>query len=285
MARSSAPDIVEHLEEQNELMTGEAVGLDLRPAGFVLRAAGAMIDFLVYVGLYLVLLFLIAQLIDALGLDPAASAAISLSTLVVCIVVVPTAVELATHGRSVGKFAIGARIVRDDGGPIGFRHAFIRALTGVLEVFLSLGGFAALAGLLNRRAKRLGDLLAGTYSQHERLPKADPPVYGVPVPLQQWAQTADVARLPDPLARRIAAFLAQAGSMSPEARARLARDLAAEAGPFVSPLPPADAELFLAAVAALRREREAVALRHQQSHLERLAPTLDALPHGFPDRG
>ncbi|PJJ71250.1 putative RDD family membrane protein YckC [Diaminobutyricimonas aerilata] len=285
MARPSAPDIVDHVEEQNELMTGEAVGLDLRPTGFVLRAAGAIIDFLAYIALYLVLLFFIAQLVDALGIDPAAAAAISLATLVVCIVVIPTAVELTTHGRSIGKVVIGARIVRDDGGPIGFRHAFIRALTGVLEVYFSLGGFAALSGLLNPRAKRLGDLLAGTYAQHERLPKTDPPVYGVPVPLQQWAQTADVARMPDPLARRIATFLGQAASMSPEARARLARDLASEAAAFVSPVPEADPELLLAGVSALRRERESVALSGQHSHLERLSPTLGGMPHGFPDRG
>ena len=34
--------------DADELMTGEAVALDLRPTGLVLSAAGAAIDFLVY---------------------------------------------------------------------------------------------------------------------------------------------------------------------------------------------------------------------------------------------
>jgi len=47
IAASAAPV---HAEDDAELMTGEAVGLDLRPTGFVLRAAGAIIDFVVYFG-------------------------------------------------------------------------------------------------------------------------------------------------------------------------------------------------------------------------------------------
>ena len=61
------------------------------------------------------------------------------------ILIVPMLVETATGGRSLGKLAVGARIVRDDGGAIGLRHAFIRALLGVLEIFMTFGGLAATA--------------------------------------------------------------------------------------------------------------------------------------------
>ena len=33
---------------------------------------------------------------------------------------IPTAVETLSQGKSLGKLAVGARIVRDDGGSIGF---------------------------------------------------------------------------------------------------------------------------------------------------------------------
>ena len=33
-----------------------------------------------------------------------------------------------------GRLAVGSRIVRIDGGAAGFRHAFIRALVGVIEI-------------------------------------------------------------------------------------------------------------------------------------------------------
>jgi uncharacterized RDD family membrane protein YckC len=274
-----------HEEHPNELITGEAVALDLRATSFVLRAAGSMIDFLVYFGSYFLLLVVLINLAAQLGLDQAISTAIGVAGLVLCLVAIPTAVETLSHGKSLGRLAVGARIVRDDGGAIVFRHAFIRALVGVLEIFMTFGGLAAAVGLLNSRSKRLGDLIGGTYSQHERLTAIAPPVYGVPVPLIEWSKTADVAKMPDALARRVAQFLAAAAGFTPSTRDRLASSLANEVSVFVSPVPATDPELFLAAVASLRRDREFAALRLEQSGLERLSPVLGGLPRGFPDRG
>ena len=267
---------------ERELVTGEAVTLDVKPASYILRAAGAALDWLVYM---LVMLGCILLLVaTGGGLDAAAGRALIVLILVFGMVVLPTTVELATRGKSLGKLAVGARIVRDDGGAIGFRHAFIRALVGVLEIFMTVGGVAALAGLLNARSKRLGDLLAGTYSQYERAPQATPlPLYLAPH-LTSWAQTADVAKLPDRLSRRIAQFVRQAPQLTQAARAGLSAELAAEASAYVSPLPPVDAETFLVAVALLRRQRDAAGLAIEQDRLQRLEPVLDGLPHAFPDR-
>jgi uncharacterized RDD family membrane protein YckC len=285
MARFAASGAIAHDEQLDELVTGEAVALDLRPASFVLRAAGAIIDWLVYFGTYLVLAIVFLNLAGQLGLDEAITRAITITGLVLAVVVIPTAVETITQGKSLGKLAIGARIVRDDGGSIGFRHAFIRALTGVFEIYFTFGGMAAIVALLNGRAKRLGDLVAGTYSQHERVAKLVPPAFGMPLELQAWSQTADVAKLPDALARRVAQFLAQAPAMTPDSRSRLARELANEVAVHVSPLPSTGAEPFLAAVAVLRRDREFAALQLEKAGLERLAPVLEGMPRGFPDRG
>jgi uncharacterized RDD family membrane protein YckC len=271
-------------DDELELMTGEAVGLDLRPTSFILRAAGAIIDFAAYFGLWLLILLAVSSPWLSGLLDAASGAAVTRSALVFCLVVIPTAIETLTQGKSLGRLAVGARIVRDDGGSIGFRHAFIRALTGVLEVFFTLGGIASITALLNGRTKRLGDLLAGTYSQHERVSKQTPPVYGVPVELADWAATADVARMPDGLSRRISQFLSQASRLTPDARERVSRSLAGEASVFVSPLPRANAELFLAAVSAVRRDREYRALVLEAERLEHLEPTLTGLPHSFPER-
>jgi uncharacterized RDD family membrane protein YckC len=284
MAQLLHSDYADYGGTADELLTGEAVALDLRPTSFVLRGAGAAIDFIVYLGAYLLAttLFTVSNLSAAF--DPAFGSIVAVVALVLFIVVAPTAVELLSHGRSLGKLAIGARIVRDDGGAIGFRHAFIRALVGVLEIYLTLGGTAVLVAIFNSKAKRLGDMLAGTYSQHERIPHFQPPVYGVPLELVEWSTTADVARMPDPLARRIAHFLAQANGLSPAARIALGHQLANEASPYVFPLPQANAELFLAAVAAVRREREFAALQIERKRLDLLGPTLTGLPHRFSKR-
>lgn len=262
------------------LVTGEAVAIDVKPASAVLRSAGAIIDVLLTIAVIVAVVLLALNL----ELDEAAMRAVFITVLVTCLVVVPTAVETATHGRSLGKLALGLRVVRDDGGSIGFRHAFIRALTGVVEIYLTLGGIAVLVGFLNPSSKRLGDLLAGTHGQVERVPKLVVTPFGVPAPLVAWAATADVGRLPDPLERRMASFFRNAPHLVPASRARLAAGLAAEAAPYVSPLPDAPAELFLAAVVALRRERDGAALELETARMASLAPVLTARPNGFPER-
>ena len=285
MARPAPVEVIDHVDDSQELVTGEAVALDLRPQSFVLRAAGAIIDFVVYFGSYILIMLVLFTFAAQLGLDDALFRSIGVVGIVLCIVVIPTVVELLSHGKSLGKLAIGARIVRDDGGAIGFRHAFIRSLTNVFETFMTFGGVAAIVALLNGKSKRMGDLIAGTYSQNERVSGVVTPIYGVPVPLVDWSLTADVAKMPDALARRVAAFLQQAPGLTPVSRDRLSRELANEVSVFVSPVPRADAELFLAAVAALRRDREFAALQLEKAGLERLEPVLGGLPRGFPDRG
>ncbi|MGT2425210.1 RDD family protein [Amnibacterium kyonggiense] len=265
------------------IVTGEAVALEVRSTSFPLRALGALIDFLCELGLFLALMFGVLGLGLLTG-DQALSRALLIIDLVLSFVIAPTVLETATRGKSVGRFAVGARIVRDDGGGIAMRHAFIRALSGVVEIVFTLGGLAALIGLLNRRSKRIGDLLAGTVSQQERVPKPVSNAVGVPEALADWAEIADVARLPDPLARRIASFLAQAPRMAPASRERLAASLAVEADPYVAPAVDASPELLLAAIAAIRRDREFTALMLERQRFEDLAATLGAAPHGFPDR-
>jgi uncharacterized RDD family membrane protein YckC len=284
MATLSHSDYVDYEDEADELITGEAVALDLRPAGFMLRAAGSAIDFAAYMIVIVAVVLLVMSLPGIAQVDSALIQALVVLLLVLCWFVIPVVVEVLSHGKSLGKLALGLRIVRDDGGAIGLRHAAIRGMLGVLEIFMTLGMGAFIVGLFNSRAKRLGDLLAGTYSQHERIPHYQTPIYGVPLPLVEWSLTADVARMPDALSRRIAHYLAQARGLSPETRVRLGRQLASEASIYVSPLPVADAELFLAAVASLRRDREFTALQLEKRRMEKLRPVLGGLPHKFPAR-
>jgi len=265
-------------------LTGEAVSLDLHPTGFVLRALGAMLDvvanFLVFV------LLLMGQSIAffALGVEEAVQSALFIVTLVLCLVGIPITVETITKGKSLGKLVIGGRIVRLDGGSINLRHAAIRALLGIFEFYTTLGGAAALSGLLTPRTQRLGDLAAGTYCQYERVSGRVLPLFGIPPQLAEWARIVDVARMPTQLSRRIGQFLAQAPQYDAERRARLAAELATEAQAFVAPVPPVSAELFLAGVTVVRREREAEALRLERERLTTLQPALRGTPHAFPLR-
>lgn len=238
------------------IITGEAVVLQLRAASFVLRAVGCFIDYLVYAIGLIASLVLLSKL--APGFDSAAIRAVVIIVVVLWMVAVPVLVETLSRGKSLGRLIMGLRIVRDDGGSIRFRHAFIRAMLALLEVLALFGSLALLVSFANERGKRLGDMLAGTYSMRERRERVAPLVLPVPQQLRPWAELADVGRIPDPLAARIARFIRQGPSMAPASREQVAATLASDLQPYVSPAPPfgCPPEQFLAAVVAERRERD-----------------------------
>ncbi|WP_296191693.1 RDD family protein [uncultured Microbacterium sp.] len=259
--------------EQDEILTGEAVALDVQPAGFFLRTAGAAIDLLVSI----VLLIGASIFISGVGYRLVGDDGIRIlviGTAVLITVAIPVTVETATRGRSLGKLAIGARIVRSDGGSAGFRQALIRALIGLLEIYMTLGSIALLTAVFTPRSQRLGDLAAGTYSQRVRTARPAEPLPPLAPELTGWASVADVARLPDRTARRLAQFLHQIDKLEPRARDRVANELMSDVAPFVAPLPPVPPVPALFAIAAVRRTREERALAARAARLERLAPGL-----------
>lgn len=270
MALDPSPAVVQI--RADETLTGEAVALDVQPLGFFLRGVGALVDVLTGAVLLLAGALAIGALVQGGMLPESALAPVSIALLVLVTVVIPTTVETLSRGRSLGKLAVGGRIVRTDGGAIGFRHAFVRALAGVLEIWLTLGALAALVGAFTPRAQRVGDLLAGTYSERTRVRPLPAPAPGVPAELAAWAQTADVARLPDRLAARIAQYVRSAATLDPAARARVSASLAHEARAFVAPVPAVDADAFLHGVAGVRRDRELRALRAQDERVAALLP-------------
>ncbi len=261
----------------SQLVTGDAVELDLRPAGFASRAVSGAIDIAVQIAVLLGLLWLL----DRIGssLDAAAAAALSLVVTVFVLVGVPMITETLTRGRTLGKLVMGLRTVRDDGGPIRFRHALVRALLEIVDV-VPFGGPALISSLASPLGKRLGDVLAGTYVVRERGTLTRAPMAQLPPQLGGWATTADMARLPDGLALSVRQFLARAPSLHPQARATLGLQLAQAMAPHVAPPPPAGThpETFLAAVLAERRERDTRRLARELEQRRRLAgvDSLDA---------
>ena len=157
-----------------EVITGEAVVLDVPFARFPSRAVALAIDLAVQLILLAALSGVaIAAGLDG-GLDAAAVAAIGLTVSVLIIVGYPAAFETLSRGRTLGKLAMGLRVVSDDGGPERFRQALMRALAGVLEIWLTLGFLALVTSLLSSSGKRLGDIFAGTFVITVRLPRQPP---------------------------------------------------------------------------------------------------------------
>jgi len=240
-----------------DLVTGEAVVLDLRPASFLTRGLGLLLDWVVITFAAIMISVALGPILDIS--DDALGAAVSLAGSVLVIVGIPVIVETFTRGRSLGKYAMGLRVVRDDGGPIRMRQALVRGLLAFFEIWLMLGSVAIIASLSNRRGKRLGDLLAGTYVVRERTAAgAYTAPATMPPRLAGWAAGTDLGRVPDRLALAVRQFLARAPRLHPSSRQILGTSLAQQLSPYVAPMPPAGThpEEFLAAVLAERRERD-----------------------------
>lgn len=254
----------------DDLVTGEAVALDLPPAGLASRIASGLIDVVVTVLLLVGVVLLLT--VAALDTDEALLWVAFVGSMILAFLVFPTTVETLTRGKTLGKYALGLRVVRDDAGPISFQHAFVRALIGIVEIYLFSGAPAFFSALLSSRGKRLGDFAAGTYVVRERvrLRLAAPPP--MPPPLAAWAAGADMASLPTGLALAVRQFLGRLPQIDPAARAALGGRLATEVSAYVAPPPPPGTppEAFLAAVVASRRERDAARLAREADLRARL---------------
>lgn len=254
----------------DDLVTGEAVALDLPPAGLGLRMASGLIDVAVTVTTLVVVLVLYA--VAAVNTDEALATVAFIGTLITVFLIFPTTLETLTRGKSLGKMAMGLRTVRDDAGPISFQHAFVRALIGFVEIYAFTGVPAFFSALLSSRGKRLGDYAAGTYVVRERVKLQLAPPAPMPHHLVDWAKSADMTSLPVGLALAIRQFLGRLPSIDPASAAKIGGQLADEVRPFVSPAPPpgTHAADFLAAVIASRRERDTSRLRREAAFKERL---------------
>ncbi|MER5429366.1 RDD family protein [Streptomyces sp. NPDC002588] len=242
----------------SELVTGEAVALELQPARLPSRGLAMLLDLVVVLVVYVVVS--VALLLSTASLDEAARIAVSIATFLLVLVGGPIAVETLSHGRSLGKMACGLRVVRDDGGPIRFRHALVRGALGVVEILLTFGVVACVASLVSARGRRLGDVFAGTLVVRERVPVAGGGGFVPPPPwLAGRFQGLDLSAVPDALWLAIRQCLGRMNQLDAQVgwamAARLAGDLAELTGAPVPPgVPPA---AFLAAVVQERQVREA----------------------------
>jgi uncharacterized RDD family membrane protein YckC len=268
---------------QDGIITGEGVLLDTRPSSFASRFLGALIDVVVYV----VAAFIVITVVGATGaqLDDSAGAILGVVMVVVLTVAAPVTIETLTRGRSLGKLAAGIRIVRDDGGPVRFRHALIRALVGIGELWMTAGSVALITSLVNPKGKRLGDFLAGTYAIRVRGGERVFAPAPIPIQLVGWAHIADIRRLPDGLALAVRQFLVRTSTLHPASRVQLGTELSREVERYVSPLPPPGThpEAFLAAVLGARREREYAAAMSFNRRQAADGAALHRLPHQVPD--
>ncbi|MCW2758656.1 MAG: domain containing protein [Nocardioidaceae bacterium] len=261
-------DIYQRLDA-DDLVTGEAVTLDLPPASLGVRLLSGLID-LAFEALLLLAGILLTV---ALASDEALASVGIIVSLVAAWVVVPTTIETLTRGKSLGKLALGTRTVRDDAGPISLRHALIRSLVGVVEIWVFSGVPAMVCALVSPKGQRVGDYVAGTYVIRDKVQLRLTPPVAMPPQLAHWAARADISPLPEGLAIAIRQLLGRSDTLAPQARDRLLVDVAQRAVAYVAPPPPTGTPpyAFLAAVQAERRDRDTRRLAQEADLRRRLS--------------
>ena len=243
-----------------EVVTGEAVVLEVPCARFPSRLLALAIDVAIQLTMLFALFVIVGVAISSHGVNAATAGAVALVVTVAIIVGYPVLWETLTRGGTPGKFALGLRVVSDDGGPERFRQALVRGLAAVVEIWLLLGCPALICSLLSDRGKRLGDLFAGTFVVQRRLPGRHDaaPLPPVNPELALWGTRLEMSGLTDQTAETARRYLARLPELTPAAQAELGERIAAAVRAQVSPQPPPGTPVtaYLSAVLAERRHRE-----------------------------
>ncbi len=214
-------------DTRRRIITPEAVVLEFETASVASRLLARFVD-----GLVLwVMLFAVAFVLGAGG--PTTSDAVAVIVLVVILFFTVFGYwilfETLLRGRTVGKMALGLRVVTVEGAPVRFRHSAIRAMLGLVDFLVPpLGPVAVISVLLNPRDQRLGDMAAGTIVIRERSAAGQVATLNLSEPVGQEALIGRLrlARLDDVQHGIVRRFLLRTATLTPDARAELAASLA-----------------------------------------------------------
>ncbi|HJU65543.1 MAG TPA: RDD family protein, partial [Gemmatimonadaceae bacterium] len=236
---SSAGSLDQHVDVE----TPEQIVFSYTVAGVGSRAAAALIDYLLTLGLVLILWLAFSIIAPYLRSVAGSNQFLRLSgawALALLIVVqflilwgYYVVFEVAWDGQTPGKRRMGIRVVQDGGYSISVQASVIRNLARLIDM---QPGFAYAVGMLSavisKSGKRLGDILAGTFVVRERV---------VPVaPVLMPDATAGVgahalATLTDAELELLERFLARRASLDAALRTRLVAQLAERFGDRLTP--------------------------------------------------
>jgi uncharacterized RDD family membrane protein YckC len=151
--------------ESYELRTPENVSFSFELGGLATRALAWLIDLMVLVGL----IMLIAALSSLAGM---AIGQVASAIMFILIFAVQwfyfVVLEWRMDGRTLGKRALGLRVIDERGVRITFLQAAVRNLLRVADFLPGLYLVGGVCTLLDGRGRRLGDLAAATLVVRDR---------------------------------------------------------------------------------------------------------------------
>jgi uncharacterized RDD family membrane protein YckC len=261
------------MDDRYTIDTPENIEFAYDIAGIGSRFLAAIIDTLI-IGLAEIVIFILLGLaLSSLGLrsNAAGSLLAALASLLAFAILwgYYIAFELLWNGQSPGKRAIGLRVVREGGRPITFVGSAVRNLIRLADFLPAFYGIGVVVMFVDRRARRLGDLAAGTLVVKERrgvtlesltmpTPIAAPPLQPGEAPPRPTLSNVEL--LNDQDYNLIQEFLRRRDELGRDARLRLGAQLAGGLQARLGLPQGGDAERFLQYVAGeyqlLRRQQD-----------------------------
>jgi uncharacterized RDD family membrane protein YckC len=144
--------------------TTQNVAITYELAGVMERIGAYIIDVMI-MGAFMVTFMILTSVLGAAGgVDSGASENLMIGIFgaIVLTFLYPLIAEATMNGQTLGKRAVGIRVVRQDGSAATFGNFVIRYLLGILENGISTGAIAVCSIMITKNRQRVGDLAAGT---------------------------------------------------------------------------------------------------------------------------
>jgi len=171
---------MEPIGDQLNIDTPELVSIELPLAGIGSRFIAAIVDSLVLGSALILLIFLAAYIIPALGAlgEKAASWGVGILLLIVFLLFWGyfALSEAFGNGRTLGKRVARIRVIHQSGRGINFVEALARNLVRFIDYLPGFYGVGVVAMFMSKRSQRLGDMVAGTLVVRER--EVEAPMWG-----------------------------------------------------------------------------------------------------------
>jgi uncharacterized RDD family membrane protein YckC len=247
-------------EGDRGIVTPEAVLLEFEVALLGSRTVAILLDLLVMFAALMAMLLVLGAA-TAGGLPEVVGTVFVVVALFLILFGYPIVSETVWSGRTLGKAAMGLRVVTREGAPVRFRHAAIRGALALVDLYMFLGAVAVVSSLLTRDGQRLGDLAAGTLVLRERTAKANAAAMTFPVPYgwEGYVDSLDVSAVSTEQYSDVRDLLLRVNELSGGARGHLGVRLANPVAQAMHHEPPVGvgAESFLVCVAAAYQQRRA----------------------------
>ncbi len=225
----------ESIDTSTRVETPEHIAFEFRLAGPWRRLGAYAIDFAIRAAIFAVaiyVLFLSLAVIGAFGDFLDAHVALLLLGYFALEWFYMAGFEWAWSGLTPGKKATGIRVVREGGFPIGLREAVLRNLLRAADLFPPLSPVLVLplpsylvgaaVAFSDRRFRRLGDLVAGTFVVVEEPARLRSPAPVEPPPtVEELALVPPHPRLSIEEKKTLDAFLRRFRTLHPARREEL----------------------------------------------------------------